>query len=245
MRLPSPTTPGRSTACRQRPDASRAAAWRAELSRREQELFEAVAGDALRLLGYPRLFRRPRRAGRSSGWARGSCTTPRAALGQERASQTARGASGREGCPLARPAQLLRHPPPEEPRRWPLSGSAEKPRCCFTPRFITTRPSVTATTEATAQPVAPNGGISRRFRPVATAKREQRGAKDDPLLPCHLQEARRHGAHAYRDRADHHDKRGQERGLEFRPEGEDEKRAPDQREDRPAPPAPRPARPRS
>jgi hypothetical protein len=47
----------------QRPDSSRAAAWRAELSRREQELFEAVAGDVLRLLGYPRLFPAPQARG--------------------------------------------------------------------------------------------------------------------------------------------------------------------------------------
>jgi hypothetical protein len=45
------------------PDASRAEAWRRELPRREQELFEAVAGDALRLLGYPRLFPKPQARG--------------------------------------------------------------------------------------------------------------------------------------------------------------------------------------
>jgi hypothetical protein len=46
-----------------RPDAARAMAWTAELPRREQELFEAVAGDALRLLGYPRLFQTPQARG--------------------------------------------------------------------------------------------------------------------------------------------------------------------------------------
>jgi hypothetical protein len=37
-------------------DPSRVAAWESSLSKREQEIFESISGDALRLLGYKRLF---------------------------------------------------------------------------------------------------------------------------------------------------------------------------------------------
>ena len=46
------------------PDPSRVTAWHTALSPREQEVFEHLAGDALRLLGYDRRFIAPRPASR-------------------------------------------------------------------------------------------------------------------------------------------------------------------------------------
>jgi hypothetical protein len=54
-----------------RPDPSRAEAWRSELTRREQEVFESIAGQALTLLGYARQFPDPaprNRAERLGSW---------------------------------------------------------------------------------------------------------------------------------------------------------------------------------
>jgi hypothetical protein len=46
-----------------RPDPSRATAWMTDLSQRDQEVFESIAGHALSLLGYPRRFATPEAQG--------------------------------------------------------------------------------------------------------------------------------------------------------------------------------------